>query len=480
MVPTDSISRREVLGLGSSIGLLSLTGCISSLPGQGGDSDQTGGPAGTLGEWSLDINSPDQVTKRINGAEWMPPAYDENAVASDFQHMNLGAMKNDPATAWWHDYFNQNTGMSTESVIVPSTDAVSKMRTLLSSGSSSPAVLQISQEFLLSFVAQGWLEPVDELWTDEVYESFPPYFKDEATTGVDPSIEGEHTYVSVGIAEGHGLNYNPAVLEELGFPADFYAKPTWSDVREVCEEAKSREGYYGWVWYGKGNRYPVYPWLRQTWSRGGDIVRDDGRVVVNGDASVATVEWQQQMIEENLVPDPLQYATGGPADLYLGEGLAGFVGGLGMIGLLRKQWGDDFTEQYDVGLPPKSPNGERISYMNTDFLTINRAAPPDKKRAAMVYMDGARSAIASAHEYDMEGNFPTNLNAWELDLLDDAKFKEKAQQIGDIAEAELWPNQIETFTVLISHLQAAWLGKESPQAALDAAQSEIDEIMGQN
>lgn len=480
MVPIDNLSRREVLGLGSSIGLVSLAGCIGSFSNQGGSSNQNAGPAGTLGEWSLNINSPNPVNERVNGSEWTPPAYDENKVASKFKHTNLGSMKNDPATKWWHNYVNKKVGIEPGSVIVTSTDAVSKMRTLLSAGSTSPTVLQISQEFLLNFISKGWLEPVDELWPSEIYESFPPYFRDELITGIDPSLEGKHNYTSTGIAEGHGLNYNPMVLEELGFPPDFYAEPTWSDVREVCEEAKSRKGYYGWVWYGKGNRYPIYPWLRQTWSRGGDIVKDNGKVVVTGDASVATVKWQQQMVQENLVPNPLQYATGGPADLYLGEGLAGFVGGLGMIGLLRSKWGSDFTKQYDVGLPPKSSNGKRISFMNTDFLTINRAAPPEKKRAAMVYMDGARSAIASAHEFDMEGNFPANVNAWNLDLLADSKFREKTQQLANIAQAELWPNQIETFSALIPQLQAAWIGKKSPQAALDTAQSKIDNIMGQN
>lgn len=450
--------------------------------GDGGDggSTSTPGPSGTLGEWSLDVNAPDPVYDRITGAEWTPPEYDDGEVASEIERMNLGGMENDPATGWYEDYFQEATEITSTPVTVPSADAVSKMRTLLSSQSESPALMQISQEFFMDFVAQGWLEPVDELWTEEAYEPFPPYFQNQLTTDVDQSLDGEHTYISVAISEAHGLNYNPAVLEELGFPTDFYDGATWSDIREVCEEASSHSGdYHGWVWYGSGNRYPVYPWLRQTWSRGGSFVQDDGTVVLNNDAGVAALEWQSQMIADGLLPDVMQYGEGGPADLFLGGNLAGFGGSIGISALALEEWGED-TDQYDVALLPRGENGEHVSYMNTDFLALNRFAPPEKKRAGMIYMDGGRSAIASAQEYDQEGNYPANTTAWDHELLADAKFKEIAKEIGETAKVELWPNQIETYDALVSRLQEAWLGNVSPQEALDSAQADVDDILDQN
>ncbi|WP_226482846.1 ABC transporter substrate-binding protein [Natrinema amylolyticum] len=474
MVSDRDMSRRNVLKVASVTGAASLAGCI------GGSGSESEGPSGTLGDWSLDINSPDPVQDRISGAEWTPPEYDDEAVANGFDRMNLGGMENDPATGWFEDYFNEKTGITSTPVTVPSADAVSKMRTLLSSQSESPAVLQISQEFFMDFVSQGWLEPVDNLWTEEAYELFPPYFQDQLTTDVDQSLDGEHTYISVAISEAHGLNYNPTVLQELGFDADFYDSATWADIREVCEEADSHSGdYHGWVWYGSGNRYPVYPFLRQTWSRGGSFVQDDGTVVVNNDAAVTTLEWQSQMIADGLLPDVMQYGEGGPSDLFLGGNLAGFGGSIGLMGLAREEWGED-TDQYDIALLPRGENGEHVSYMNTDFLAINRFAPPEKKRAGMVFMDGGRSAIASAQEYDQEGNYPANTMAWEHELLSDAQYKETAQRIGETAKVELWPNQIETYDSLVTQLQEAWLGQKSPQEALDSAQSEVDSILEQN
>lgn len=487
MAPDGKLSRRKMLSLASAAGVAGIAGCTGGSEGKGNDGNSggsgggsEGGPAGTAGPWSIDINSPKPVQERINGSEWIPPEYDESEVADEFSKFNLGSMKNDPATKWFHENFKEQTGIEVSPTTVPSKNAVSKMTTLLSSGSPEPAGLQLSQEFFMDFVEKGWLEPVDEIWSDDAYETFPPYYQDQVKTSLDSSLDGEHSYISTAISEGHAMNYSPNLLKELGFPADFYDNPTWEEVREVSEEAQAQnKDYFGYVWYGKGNRYPVYPWLVQTWSYGGDLVQDDGTVVFNTDAGMKALEWQRSMIDDGLVPDVMQYGEGGPQDLYLGERLIGFVGGTDMLPMALDKWGED-TDKYAMGLPPQGKNGRPVSYMNTDFVCINRAAPEAKKRALMVYMDGARSAVASAQEYKKEGNYPSNSAAWDHELLADAKYKDVAKKITENARVELWPKQIQTYDALVTQLQKCWLGQKSPKAALDEAQAEVDSILDQN
>lgn len=476
MTTDGSLSRRELLSLTAGAGVVTMAGCLGMGGGGGGSSS---GPKGTIGKWSLDINAPKPAEDRITGADWTPPKYDDGEVASDIERMNLGSMKNDPATKWWHGTFKEKTGITTNAVTVPSKDAVSKMRTLLSSGSENPALMQISQEFFMDFVAEGWLEPVDELWNDATYELFPPYYKEQLTTGLDRSLDGDHTYISVALAEGHWFNYNPSILKELGVKPDIFENATWADVRSVCEKAKAHsKDYFGFAWWGKGNRYPIYPWLQMTWSRGGSFVQD-GSVVVNSKEAVAALDWQRKLLDQQLAPNPTQYGEGGLADLFLSERLAGYVGKPGMMSLAYDEWGED-TDKYMMALPPKAENGTQVSYMNTDFLAINRGAPPKKKRAGMLYMDGSRSAIASAHEYDQEGNYPSNSAAWDTELLSDAHHRKKAQKNAKLAKVEMWPKQMQTYDVLVTKLQQVWLGEKSAQAGLDEAQSEIDNILKDN
>lgn len=476
----SKLSRRRILRLTTAAGATSVAGCLGSFGSGSGNQGGSSGPAGTVGEWSLDIDSPKSVKKRITGEKWTPPEYEKSEVGTSIERMNLGSMKNDPATKWFADKFTEQVGIETTPVTVPSANAVSKMRTLLSSGSENPVLMQISQEFFMDFVAESWLEPVDELWNDEAHGLFPPYYKDQLTTGIDPSLDGKHTYVGVALSEAHWFNHSPKVLTELGFKPDFLKESTWADVREVCEEASSHSGnYFGFAWWGKGNRYPIYPWLLMTWSRGGKFVQDDGTVVVNSKEAVAALEWQRKLIDDGLVPNVMQYGEGGLADLFLSGKLTGYVGKPGMMQLAYEEWGED-TNKYDVALPPKAAGNDRVSYMNTDFLAINRAAPPEKKRAAMVYMDGSRSAIASAQEYDKEGNYPANSAAWDTKLLSNARHGEKARQNAKIAKVELWPKQIQTYDALIGQLQKVWLQQKSAQAALDDSQKEIDNILSQN
>ena len=468
----------------TAAGAASAAGCTGGGGGSNGSSNGSGGsqggPAGTLGAWKdLKLNEPKPVLERITGPEWIPPKYDKSKVADEVSHVNLGSMKNDPATKWYHDYFQKKTGITPKSVIVPSKNAVSKMTTLLSSGTAEPAMMQISQEFYMDFVAKGWLEPVDAIWNDKAFEPFPPYYQDQVKTGIDSSLEGEHMYASPTISEAHAMNYNPSLLEELGFSKDLLRKATWADIEEVCRAAqKHDQDLYGYVWYGKGNRFPIYPWMVHTWSLGGEFVKD-GNVVVNGKQAVNALEWQRMMIDEGLVPDVTQYGQGGPQDLFLGERVVSFTAGTDILALTRDKWGPD-NDRYAMGLPPKGKNGERVTYMNTDFLAITRGAPPEKKRASMVYMDGNRSAIASAKEYDMEGNYPSNLRAWDLETLADTPFNDVSRQIAKNAKIELWPKQIQTYDVLITQLQKCWIGQKKPKAALDAAQSEIESILSQS
>lgn len=495
----NTINRRQLLKYAAAAGMTGLAGCSSGGDGEsgsttttsgssGGDGGSTpggestpAGPENVMADWSfLQLNEPAPVSERLTGAEWTPPEFDDSNVADTVKYFNLGSMKHDPATAWFQDRLEERTGVTVEPIVVPSKRATPKITTVLSSESESPAMMQVDRQMYMDFVEPGWLEPVDRLWTEDedVFQYFPKAYENEFFTDIDVSMEGEHNYMSVAISEGSVRNYRPDLLEDLGFERDFLKRPTWEDVREVCVEAKEQnKDYYGHVWYGGGVRYPSYPWMLKVWSQGETVVKD-GKVIFNSDAGVKALRWQRQLIEEDLVPDVQQYGQGGPEDLLLGDGVVGYNGGSKMIPMALDQLGED---KYELGLPAKKgSNGEHATFLGTDCLCLNRFAPPEKKRAALLYMDGARSAEASAQEFVQEGNMPTNSAAWDLDVVqNEVPFKEIPQEAIQNAREGLWPRQIQTIEALVPELQAAWAGKKSPRKALDDAQEAVDEILRQ-
>lgn len=493
-----TFERRQFMRAMAAAGMAGIAGCSGGDGGttqsDGGDGGDGGGGGGgddggasglqnALDSWDfISPNEPAPIEERITGEEWTPPEFDDSQTADSIQFFNMGGMQNDPATKWFYDQFTERTGIDVQPIEVPSKRANPKITTVLSSQADEPAAIQVDRQMYMDFIEPGWIEPVDVLWNEAAYEYFPRAFKEEFETDIDVTADEPHQYISVAIAEGSVRNYRPDLLEELGFEPDFLKRPTWDDVREVCEEADSQnKEYYGHVWYGGGVRYPSYPWMLKVWSQGERVVQD-GEVIFNSDAGVNALEWQVKLIEDGLVPEVTQYGQGGPEDLFLGDRVVSYVGGSKMIPRALEQIGEP-GEKYALGLPAKSgEDGEHATFLGTDTLLINRFAPAEKKKAAMIYQDGTRSAEASAREFTSEGNMPSNSYVWGMDSVqEEAPFKEIPQEAIKNAREGLWPRQIQTIEgALVPNLQAAWSQQKDPQTALDDAQEEVDGILQQN
>jgi multiple sugar transport system substrate-binding protein len=442
----------------------------------GGDGGNTGsGPAGTLGDWSADWESPESMLDRSTADEWTPPEFDEDEIGGELEQTNAGGMENDPATAYGHDVMRERTGVDITPIEVPSERLAPRTTTILSSRAQSPALLQVPFEFYMDLVQPGYLEPVDEIWTDEMYEAFPASYREDFTTDLDSTLDGDHIYGSHAIAQGVFLHHRTDYLEDMGFPADFLKRPTWSDLREVAEEAQN-EDYWGYGWLGQGSREPPRWWAIKVESTGGEILQDDGTVVVNSDEGVAALEWMKQLIDDELVPNPVQYTDAGLNDLFLQGSLLAYETGGNLMRSAEESIGFD---SYDMGAPPKADEGPEPQFASrtqTDLICINRFSPPEAKRAAMIYLDANRSAEFDREEWEQEGNMPANPNAIQNI---DSPFNETLQFVMDRATDPVWPQQVQTYNTISEELQQVYGDQKSPQQALDDAQEAIDQIMDQ-
>ena len=445
----------------------------------GGPGGPANGQAGTHTAWDVDWYAPEPMLDRINGEEWIPPEFNSDQVNGDINYFNLGSMEFDPATAYGIEAVNERAGLSVEPTVVPSQRAVPKTTTALSARSETPTAFQVDRQYYMSLVQPGWLEPVDELWPDEVVNEFPAAWEEDFYTDVDATLDGEHIYGSHAVAEGFFLHHRADYLEQLGFPKDFLVEPTWEDLEEVCRETQSADvDFAPYVWQGAGPRSPPTWWIVKTRSQGRDIIQDNGRVLFNSEEGRRALRWQRQLVEEGLVPNPLEFSTGNGADLFLQGGLLAYeLGGKLMASSLETY---EPGSQYQLGLPPRATEGPdpyHASAILEDLICINRFAPEEKKRAAMVYLDAGRSAEFDREEWVQEGNMPANPAAFEQ--LEDAPFFDVLDQGLRNAKDEIWPSQIQTINALSEQLQQAWGGEKAPQAALEDAQAEVDAVLDQ-
>lgn len=470
-VNTDGIDRRRFLKWASIAGTTGLAGWTGDARAQNGG----GGPSGTLGEWSVDWNSPEPIWDRLSGEEWIPPEFDENEVATALDQTNAGGMRQDPATAYGHDVMSERVGIDITPIEVPSAQLAPRTVTILSSRAPEPALLQISFEFYMDVVQPGFLEPVDDIWDEETLDQFPESYRENFTTGLDSTLDGEHIYASHAVAEGFFLHHRADYLEEMGFPRDFLKRPSWSDVREVAEEAENQD-YFGYSFMGNDPRQTPMNWIVKVRSQGGSIVQEDGRVVFNSEEGVRALEWMNQFVQDGLVPNPLEFADAGLNDLFLSGRTAAYETGGDLLAASEEEIGFD---NYDLGAPPEAdegPDPQFAALTQTDTICINRFAPPEKKRAAMVYLDANRSAEFDSREWAMEGNMPSNPVA--LDNID-TPVNDTLEFVMDRATDPLWPQQVQTLNLLTEEMQQVYSGQKSAQDALDDAQEQVNGFLNQ-
>jgi len=421
------------------------------------------------------------MVDRIIGDEWIPPEFNEDQVDGDISFFNLGSMEFDPATAYNIERVNERTGLNVSPTVVPSQRAIPKTTTTLSARSSTPAAMQIDRYFYLDMVQPGWLEPIDELWTQDVLDNFPAAWEEDFYTDIDASLDDEHIYGSHAIAEGFFLHHRKDYLRELGFEEDHLMEATWSDLREVCEEARDQDAdFTPYVWQGAGSRGPPQWWIVKVRSQGRDIIQDDGKVLFNSEEGIRALEWQVSLIEDDLVPNPLEFSTGNAADLFLQGDVLAYELGSKLMGSSLEEIGEPGTKYQIAQLPmaDEGPDPYHASSILEDLFCINRFASEEKKRAAMIYADSERSAEMDAEEWTQENNMPTNPNAFQL--VQDAPFSDILGKVMENAKDEIWPQQGQTINLLSEELQAAWGGEKSPQEALDDAQEQVDDILNQN
>ena len=521
---TTLMNRREALKLATlSIGTgIGIAGCSGQQGNQGGDGGGGGGGGGGSGSKSLlskedwnfvDWNKPKPITERLtagkpeawtasNGPKtvegvrgpklsvgWIPPEYDKKQVASSISHTNSGGVSGDPATVWTNMMFEEHTGIKVNLIEVPSPRLKQKTLTPLSSKSKKPVLFNINRQMYMDFVEPGWLEPLDNYWheTDGVLDIMPDlYGKDGGfTTGLDSSMEGEHVYAGHYTSQGHFMHYRPDVLEELGFDPNLFngvkTDYDWSDCYEVFKAAKEQKDMYGFVWVGKTPRHAVRWWITDVLAQGGKIVQEDGTVVFNSKEGREAARWEQKLVQEGLTPNILEMAQGAAIDSFLsGDTLAITHGGKVRASALEALGPEG--EKYAMGLPPKADRGPdpwHATLQVEGLFIVNRFAPPEKKKAALLYLDAQSAAVSHVQEFVMEGNMASNTKAFNA-LQSRTKYADVLRRWAEIAVEPLWPRQLQTQNALAVELQRVWGGEKDVKPALEDAQAKVDKILNQD
>ncbi|MEJ7137507.1 ABC transporter substrate-binding protein [Amphibiibacter pelophylacis] len=328
-------------------------------------------------------------------------------------------------------------------------------------GNSAPDIAVIGTRWLLDFVKDDIAEPLDGL-SPELKGRFVPAFLKPAT------IQGK-LYGLPMAASARALFYNKDLMTKAGFPN---GPKTWDDVVAAAKKIKAA-GAYGFGVQGKEIETDVY-FYYGLWSMGGDVVDASGKAAFNSAAGVKAATLYKSMIDQGLTEPGV---TG-----YSREDLHGLFkqGRLGMvitIPPLAKQIAKDAPKlQYGItGLPN---GGKNVTYGVTDSIMMFKSSK--EKETAKKFLGYIFSKEARVEFDKNEGFLPvTKAVAEDPVFARDPVLSKFVALLPNAKFAPLVTGWEDTAQAVTNAMQAVYLGKAQPKAALDKAAAEANTKLSQ-
>lgn len=507
------IGRRKflkLLGVGS---LASVAGCVG-IPGIGG-----GGGSGDQGlleaadQIGFDQNLPDRrlattkewpIQKRkdvpdrsrdttwkpfgsFKTAPWSPPEGWKDTPAGEVDKLeiiNHGSvtMKFDPATLATHQKFEEETGITLDVTEVGVTKANQQEQQIFRAKQSTPQLMNVNGALVPQFVKRGYLAPVDMLYPGQVWDLYSPVLKDMVQWDIDQTRQGTHAYGFPNIGEITLGHMRTDLLEQQGLNPQRY-QDGWSwDLLEETMKAFKGTGVFGNAYFAGTPTYLSYSWRRLLYAQGGQMVKNDGTVRVDTPAAIRATAKMAEWYQKGWVPSGvISYTEGDILDLFMSGNLAYFSGFSGSVPVALGKY--KRGKEYTATLPPKATAGPKPAQRplaGPNATAINTFSDTAHSLAALLYGDLRLSYTSQWWEYTYERNM-----SYIDKVYDDAaqyNFTPYPKLFGKAADngtVELFPKMQTLFAQMLTPIQNAIQGRQSPKAAMQDVQSWVDENINQ-
>ncbi|WP_158056310.1 ABC transporter substrate-binding protein [Halorussus halophilus] len=420
-------------------------------------------------------------------APWEPPEGWQDTAAGNvdsIQILNHGAanMEFDPATLATHELFEEKTGITVDVLEIGVDQANLREQQFLSSQQSSPHVMNVDGPLTPVFVQQGYLEAVDPLYTEEMWDSYIPALRSLVEWDIDPNRQGTHQYGFPNIAEATVGSLRTDLVQEQGIdPARFDGEWSW-DLLEEMMAAFEDTDVFGFAYYAGTPVYLFYSFRQLLYQQGGRMVQDDGTVQIDTPPARTVLRKMAEWRDNGWVPqEVISYGEGDIIDLFLAGRVAYAEGFSDFVPRALAQY--DANSQYRAVVPAAAntgPNPTQASLVAPNATAINPFADTGHKLAGLLYGDLRLSYPSQWWEFTFEGNmsFMDQVYGDAADQ-DAVPFSDVLGSAIDRGVLELFPQQQAIFQRLATTFQQAIVGDMTPQQATQQGQQFVDDVLGQ-
>ncbi|MDL1900646.1 sugar ABC transporter substrate-binding protein [Anaerolineae bacterium CFX9] len=263
----------------------------------------------------------------------------------------------------------RNPGVTIDYVATPFEDTLNQATTAILGG-NAPDVIQIVSGWSPVLHGLGALAPLDDLLDPAVIEQIPAAMLESAT--FDDALRGI-PWVPGPIV----LVYNRTLLTEAGVDPDAPIE-TWADLQAaidaVCALPARADGspVYGLAMRTARNPNSGHWLLPVIWGFGGELINEDGEVVLNSPESAAALQWIQEEVASGCIPNGFNinetrntFAQGRAAFIFEGPWARGNVLTLSDGAVTVAEDGDVW-----VSLMPAGPDGNIRQIANNHMLVV--------------------------------------------------------------------------------------------------------------
>ncbi len=337
-------------------------------------------------------------------------------------------------------------------------------------GDNQPALAEMDIVWPATFAAAGWVAPVDEYVSEEDLDPLIDAYRDALT------IEGELVAFPAQ-ADALGFYYRTDLLEEYGYDGP---PETWQEMIEMADtitEGEDDPDLQGFLFQGANIEGLLANYLTILWGMGGDVVDQDGNVIINDETGVEALQLMVDFIYEYGVS-----AEGVTTD-ETDDSRVAFQDGRGVFTL---NWmyayslfdGDDSPIQGDFALttPPSSPGYDPGVALGGWHWAVNaNAADPE---AAIEVAQHLTSYEVQKERVIRQTEIPTREDVYEdeevleaqpwleefLPVVQQGRMRPLSDQYSQVSEA------------IRDELSNALAQIKSPQEALDDAAARLDDL----
>ncbi|HET7412421.1 MAG TPA: sugar ABC transporter substrate-binding protein [Pararhizobium sp.] len=373
-----------------------------------------------------------------------------------------GPYFNDAAKA----FEKANPGAEVQIEVVPWNTLLQKLTTDISAGANADISI-IGTRWMIDFVSQDLLQPLDKFITPEFKDRFIPVF-------FKPGTMNGKIYGLPVAASARAMYYNKDLFKKAGIenPPD-----TW---KELAADAKKisalGKGIAGFGLQGKEIETDVY-FYYAFWAFGGDLIDKDGTSGLDSQAGYDAAKLYKQLIDDKSTqPGVTSYTREDVQNLFK----QGKVGMMITAPFLSKQIATEAPDlNYGVAAIPAGPNGDRGTYAVTDSIVMFKNS--EHKDLAWKFMDMLFTPKWRERFTSGEGFLPVNKEVAKMpEFAGNKDLKEFTNLLPDARFAPVISGWEQIADTTKNALQTIYLGKGDIKPTLDQAASEINDILKQN